>query len=143
MNNVMIGIDLGGTNLRIGAVTPDNEMKDPSVIKSFYIANAHNPVKKLCEIIEKYRVSNGIENIDAVSIGVPSSVSNDKETVICTTNIRNSAGVVVFHNRNIAAEIREYFEVPVYVNNDVNNLLQYDVAVNHLEKDKIVVGSII
>ena len=27
MNNVMIGIDLGGTNLRIGAVTPDNEMK--------------------------------------------------------------------------------------------------------------------
>ena len=140
MKNVIIGIDLGGTNLRIGAVTPDNEMKNPSVIKSFYIANAHNPVIKLCEIIEKYRVSNGIEEIEAISIGVPSSVSNDKENVICKTNIRNSAGEVVFLNRNIAAEMREYFEVPVYVNNDVNNILQYDVAVNHLENQKIVVG---
>ena len=36
--------------------------------------------------------------------------------------------------------MREYFEVPVYVNNDVNNILQYDVAVNHLENQKIVVG---
>ena len=36
--------------------------------------------------------------------------------------------------------MREYFEVPVYVNNDVNNILQYDVAVNHLESQKIVVG---
>lgn len=43
MKNVIIGIDLGGTNLRIGAVTPDNEMKNPSVIKSFYIANAEPP----------------------------------------------------------------------------------------------------
>ena len=72
MNNVMIGIDLGGTNLRIWAVTPDNEMKNPYVIKSFYIANAHSPVKKLCEIIEKYRVSNGIEDIDCLLYTSPS-----------------------------------------------------------------------
>ena len=76
MKNVIIGIDLGGTNLRIGAVTPDNEMKNPSVIKSFYIANAHNPVIKLCEIIEKYRVSKRNRRDRAISIGVPSSVSN-------------------------------------------------------------------
>ncbi len=140
MENVIIGIDLGGTNLRIGAVGPDNRMKVPSVIGSSVIADAKHPVKELCRIIDEYMKQNGIREIEAISIGVPSSVANDKETVICTTNIRNSAGEVVFSNENIASGIREYFHRPVYVNNDVNNILLYDVAANHLEQKKIVIG---
>ena len=31
MESVIIGIDLGGTNLRIGAVTPDNRMLAPRI----------------------------------------------------------------------------------------------------------------
>lgn len=140
MDRVIIGIDLGGTNLRIGAVTPKNEIKAPSVLKSSIIANAQKPVEKLCEIITEYQKNNGIKEIDAISIGVPSSVANDKETVICTTNIRDNTGKIVFLNRNIAREMKEYFHIPVFVNNDVNNILSYDIAVNQLEKQKIVIG---
>lgn len=140
MESVIIGIDLGGTWLRIGAVTSDNQMIAPSVIESEIVANAENPVIKLCEIIENYKIQNQITDIEAISIGVPSSVENDKETVICTTNIRNQAGEVVFSHTNLAKDIREQLNVPVFVNNDVNNILLYDVAVNHLENQKVVVG---
>ena len=92
MESVIIGIDLGGTNLRIGAVTSDNEMIAPFVLKSSIVADAEKPVEKICEIIADYSEKNRIRKIEAISIGVPSSVENDKETVICTTNIRNRAG---------------------------------------------------
>lgn len=140
MENVIIGIDLGGTNLRIGAVTSDNKMMAPSVMKSSIVADAQNPIDKICQVIEDYIEKNGFQNIGAVSIGVPSSVENDKETVICTTNIRNKDGDVVFSHTNMAKDIREHFKVPVFINNDINNILLYDIAVNDLEKQKIVIG---
>lgn len=140
MESVIIGIDLGGTWLRIGAVTSENKMLALSVLESAAVANAENPAGKLCEMIADYREKNKIGHVEAISIGVPSSVENDKETVICTTNIRNRAGEVVFFHTNLAKEIREYFQIPVYINNDVNNILLYDMAVNHLEEKKVVVG---
>lgn len=140
MEKVIIGIDLGGTRLRIGAVTSDNQMIDPFVTESAVVAKAKDPIQKLCELIAEYKENCQIEHMEAISIGVPSSVENDKETVICTTNIRNEAGEVVFSHTNLAKQIREYFQVPVFVNNDVNNILLYDIAANHLEEKKIVVG---
>lgn len=140
MESVIIGIDLGGTNLRIGAVTPENEMLSPAVVKSSVVADAEYPIEKICEIIENYQRENQIENVEAISIGVPSSVENDKETVICTTNIRNKKGEVVFSHINMAKGIREYFHIPVYINNDINNIMLYDIAANHLEDQKMIVG---
>lgn len=140
MGKVIIGIDLGGTNLRIGAVKADNTILSPCVVKSSVVADAKDPVGKICEIIESYRNDYNFQDVEAISIGVPSSVENDKETVICTTNIRNKDGEVVFSNFNMAKDIRKYFNVPVYVNNDVNNILLYDVAVNRLEGQKIIIG---
>ena len=126
--------------MRMGAVTPDNKMTIPSIIKSAEVADAENPVEKICEIIRDYIEENGIRNVEAISIGVPSSVENDKETVICTTNIRDREGRVVFSHMNIAKDIREYFQVPVFVNNDINNIMLYDVMANRLEDQKVVVG---
>ena len=139
-DRVIIGIDLGGTNFRIGAVTVDNQLMNPKVVQTSIVANAFRPLEKVCEIIQEYIQENKLQDLEAVSIGVPSSVENDKETVICTTNIRDRSGKVVFEHVNIAKEIREYFQIPVYVNNDVKNIMVYDIAANHLEKDKVVVG---
>lgn len=142
MDKVIIGIDLGGTHLRIGAVQQDNKVQNPLIYKTAMIANVAKPISQLCKFIEAYIQGVGLNNtdIEAISIGVPSSVANDKETVICTTNIRDCNGKVLFENVNIAKDIREYFNVPVYVNNDVNNILLYDVTANNIEKEHIVAG---
>lgn len=140
MGNVIIGIDLGGTNMRIGAVNTENEVLSPQILRSEIVAESGDPMGMICRIIEDYRVENHIQDIQAISIGVPSSVENDKETVICTTNIRNKAGEVVFSHVNMAEDIKKAFHVPVYINNDVNNIMLYDMMENELERQKIVVG---
>lgn len=140
MENIIIGIDLGGTNLRIGAVNNKNDLIEPFILKSKCIATSPSPIKTLCELIENYLLEKKISLIDAISIGVPSSVENDNATVICTTNIRNQSGNAVFSHVNIAKDIEQYFHVPVFVNNDVNNLMLYDTITHHLEKKKVLVG---
>lgn len=140
MENIIIGIDLGGTNLRIGAVNKKNNLIKPLVLKSECIASSPSPISTLCKLIEEYLYDTNITQIDAISIGVPSSVENDNATVICTTNIRNQSGEAVFSHINIAENIKNYFHVPVFVNNDVNNLMLYDTITHHLEDKKVLVG---
>ena len=137
---MIIGIDLGGTHLRIGAVNDKFEVENPVVVKTAIMANAENPLKKMCDLIAEYMNINKIDKIEAVSIGVPSSVANDKKTVICTTNIRNEKGEILFNNVNIAEDIEKYFNVPVFINNDVKNILEYDIENHNLNQDKVVAG---
>ena len=40
----------------------------------------------------------------------------------------------------MAKDVREHFQIPVFINNDVNNIMLYDIAANHLEEKKVVVG---
>ena len=126
MDGIIIGIDLGGTNLRIGAVQEDRRVRASRIIDSLVIARAEDPLEKLENVIRDFIRGNGIGKIDAVSIGVPSSVANDKETVICTTNLRNDRGEAVFQNVNMASWLRRRLQVPVFVNNDTKNILLYD-----------------
>ena len=140
MGKVIIGIDLGGTNLRIGAIKEDNQVLSFRKFKSDRIADASDPMKELNIVISEYIQKNQIEHLQAISIGVPSSVANDKQTVICTTNIRNNKDEPVFLNKNIAEEIEKKFHVPVYVNNDTNNILLYDIMVNQLNPESVIVG---
>lgn len=140
MGKSIIGIDLGGTNLRIGAVEENNEVVSFCKIKSDRIARSADPMKELTAIIKEYIEENHITEVQAVSIGVPSSVANDKKTVICTTNIQNTKGEPVFINRNMAEEIESFLHMPVYVNNDTNNILLYDVMTNRLNQDSVIIG---
>ena len=79
---MIIGIDLGGTNLRIGAVQDAKRVLASRIIDSNVIARAEAPLEALEQVIRNFISENGIGKIDAISLGVPSSVANDKETVI-------------------------------------------------------------
>lgn len=140
MKETIIGIDLGGTNFRIGVVDEKNQVHSFCRMSSERLAQADDPVEELNCIIEEYVKENHITEVSAVSIGVPSSVENDKKTVICTTNIRNRKGEPVFENYNIADAISSKVRVPVYVNNDTKNILLYDMMSNGLEDAAVVVG---
>lgn len=132
MGQGIIGIDLGGTNLRIGVVEEDYQVHHFRKISSVPIGLSEDPMEELITIIQEYMTEQRISHIKAISIGVPSSVANDKETVICTTNIRNKDGEPVFQNRNVAKEISHHFRIPVYVNNDTKNILLYDMMKHKL-----------
>ena len=140
MSYTIVGLDIGGTNLRIGAVGEQKEITASMICESEIISKADNPIEKLGNIIQSFIEENQLDDVIAVSIGVPSSVANDNETVICTTNMKDKAGNPVFQNTNLAASLSKQLNHPVYVNNDTSNILMYDVYHNHLEDKKVVVG---
>ena len=140
MIHTIIGLDIGGTNLRIGAVSENKEIIVSKIMDTDIVSKAEQPLEMLCSIIQTFIKENDLDEISAVSIGVASSVANDFETVICTTNMRNDRGEPVFENTNLAAYLREHLNLPVYVNNDTSNILFCDVFRNNLEDRKLVVG---
>lgn len=84
-----IGIDIGGTNFRIGMVGRDGEIinfeKNSSrifdkgdVIETLYL--------NISDYMKRY---NAADSIKAIAIGLPSMVSKDKKTVISTPNLKD------------------------------------------------------
>lgn len=139
MEKCIIGLDIGGTNLRIGAVTADKAVPFRRVTKSEEISVSRDPLKALGDTIGAFIAENDL-NPRAVSIGVPSSVRKDNATVVCTTNLRGDDRKPIFRNTNIVAYLQETLKLPVYVNNDTSNILLCDIYHNHLEEDPVTAG---
>lgn len=128
----VVGIDIGGTNFRIGLVSQDGELshfqKKPSAPIFGECAT-----ERLAEEIESY-----LKEIDhpasAVVIGVPSVVSRDKKTILNTPNLEG------FNNINIVDPLSERLQIPVYMDRDVHFLLQNDLKSCSLDEKSTVIG---
>lgn len=129
-----IGIDIGGTNIRIGLV--DNkgnllhfEMKSSKSILS------DKPVENLSRFIKAFIDKNvTCETILGVVIGFPSTVDKDRKVLLSTPNIPG------LNQLNIVDELQKMINIPVYIDRDVNLLLQYDILSNNFDKNGIVLG---
>jgi len=77
---------------------------------------------------------NAADSIKAVAIGLPSMVSKDKKTVISTPNLKG------FDNIPFGDTLSKKLGIPVYVDRDVNFLLQNDIVTLGLPKDSTVLG---
>src|SRR4051812_49191246 len=105
----VIGIDIGGTNIRAGVV------KDLSVTKS--ASKRINSKGSKEEVFEElFEVIDAVidKSIAAIGIGVPSVVDLDSGVVYEVQNIP-SWDIVPLKER-----VEERYKVPVLVNNDAN-----------------------
>lgn len=104
-----IGVDLGGTNIRAGLIN-DNSIVD---IKSSLLKDKDcldSTLDQLKSIIHSVHDS----NISGIGIGVPSVVDVEKGIVYNVVNIPSWKEV---HLKEI---LEQEFNVPVFINNDVN-----------------------
>lgn len=130
----IIGIDIGGTNFRIGRVTRDKSLKDFLIISSVILDIDSKPLGALQHYIEGYIKKFGDGKLLAISIGFPSAISKDKKTVYSSPNIR------VLDNLNVVEFLEDIFKVPIFVDNDVNNLLMYEILKGDIEENLSVLG---
>ncbi|MGM9803295.1 MAG: ROK family protein [Muribaculaceae bacterium] len=105
-----IGIDLGGTNIRVGAVengiiVESNTMRTPQTDNQQVVIDA---------LVEAIKQVAGTNKIEGIGIGVPSVVDWQKGIVYNVMNIPSWREV---HIKDILESI---FNVPVAVNNDAN-----------------------
>lgn len=134
---IVLGIDIGGTNIRMGLVDKDCEVESFEMLSTGDVfPNGTNPVDRIKCFIGDYVSRNSKhKNIRAVSIGFPSAISRDRRIVIQTPNIG-----IIPDNFRIIDLLEKEFEVPLFVNKDTNNLLFYDMRELKIEKCDSVCG---
>lgn len=108
-NQAVIGVDLGGTNVRVGKVQ-DNEIK--------MLAAAVISSKKAEDVVMQ-EISDTIDKVFAgdvigIGVGVPSVVDVEKGIVYSVVNIPSWKKVY------LKDRLEEKYRVPVFVNNDAN-----------------------
>lgn len=132
----VIGIDIGGTNFRLGCVAKDGQIRSFEKNSSAFMRK-EGAVDILWSEIVKYMEKHCLKGkILAVSVGVPSAVSKDKSFVYSTPNLKGLENVDLGHL------LEERLGLKVYVDRDVNYLLCHDIKRYNLDvhRDKTIVG---
>ena len=114
-DSVILGIDLGGTGIKIGIVDQAYHM----IAQTSIPTNARRPYEQVIADMGNAAVAlltqNGYELKDCAGAGVgsPGTIDSCSGTVLYSNNIR-------WDNVPLAKELYRYLYVPVYVNNDAN-----------------------
>jgi len=131
----VIGVDIGGTHLRIGAVTPNRELCFFQKNKIKNILRDNNPIESLASFIKEYIEENlGLSEVLGIGLGFPSVISKDKKSIYSTPNLESLSNI------NIVDPLEKILKIPVYIENDVNYLLQYEISQRNILHDEIVLG---
>ncbi len=128
-----LGADIGGTNFRLGIVSQTGEIisfdRKPS---SILYGNA---AENLAREISTHIAENGFtERISAVAVGLPSLIDKSRSTVLSTPNLKG------FDNLNLKTELEKALGIPVFIERDVNYLLQNDMEKLGIINEENVLG---
>jgi glucokinase len=128
----IIGVDLGGTNIRAGKVS-NNKITD---LYSRQISSVESEQKVLDEIISSiHEIYN--DSILGIGVGVPSVVDIEKGIVYDVQNIPSLKEV------RLKDILEEEFKVPTYINNDANCFVVGEKYFGKGKHYKDIVGLII
>ncbi len=100
-----IGIDLGGTNLRVALVSEDGE-----IIRKIKRPSSDRIVASILESIDEI----GHREVLGVGLGIAGLIDRKNSRVFASPNLHAVEGV------DIIGEIRKSFDAPVYMENDAN-----------------------
>ncbi len=101
-----IGIDIGGTNLRVALVSREGE-----IVQKIKEATSDEVLALLFKSIEAIFS----ENVCGIGIGVAGLVSSKEGKVLSSPNLHQIEQV------NLVSEIKKKFGVPVLIENDANS----------------------
>lgn len=116
MRKYLIGIDLGGTNLKAGIVDRNGKILHQFSIKTD--ANAESQVisRQICELVAEIIKKGRIGQADIVGIGLgsPGLIDKKGETILFSPNLPK------WHDVPIKKVIGEKFDLPCILENDAN-----------------------
>ncbi len=125
-----IGIDMGGTNIRVGAI---NEKEEITFInkESTYkdVITAQDLYNKIVELIKKIP---NYEQAKAIGVGIPGSIDKNSGKIITLRNIP------LFKNFPLVENLKKDFNKQVYIENDAR-VATLAEAIKGSGKDKKIV----
>lgn len=133
-NNFVVGVDIGGTNFRIGLVNEEGNLCNYIIESSSILNKTGNSLINLKEYLLEYIKKNLSGELKAISIGLPSTISKDKKKVYSTPNLPG------FNDVNVVDYLYNEIKVPIFLNKDVNCLLKWDMIEKGISKEGITLG---
>lgn len=110
---IYIGIDLGGTNIAVGAVDPSGKILTTFSVKTLAARPYQSIVKDMAfcisRILEKLSLTEA--DICSIGIGIPGLANAKEEKVIFCTNLG-------WKDIPLGAELKKYYNKPVFIDND-------------------------
>jgi glucokinase len=115
MAKPVIGIDLGGTNMQIGVVSPSNKILGRSKKKTRAAEGKDRVIDRIVEGVEEACKEAGVSPraIGALGIGAPGAIDPDRGVVVQAPNL-------VWRDVPLADILKKRLKMPVVVDNDVN-----------------------
>ena len=131
----IIGVDIGGTNIRVGKVHKDNNLVD---LYTQQISSTGTEQKVLDEIITSIRKTFD-DSVLGIGVGVPSVVDVEKGIVY---DVQNIPALRKVYLKDI---LEEEFKVPIYINNDANCFVvgekYFGVGKNYKDIVGLIIGT--
>lgn len=131
MEKCIIGIDVGGTNFRIGAVGNDGMITDFRKMPVKQVFCTQDPLRDLSGYLKAYC---GHKEVQALSIGFPATLDAARETVLQAPN------VAFMENLSVVKALEEQMHVPVFIERDVTMALTFDCCKYQIDEEGIVCG---
>lgn len=132
-DEVILGVDIGGTNLRTGIVDRSFTLHDFAKVSSRKLLHDENSVDRLVGFFVDYLADREVTPL-AISVGFPSTVDQSRRSVISTSNIPG------LDNVPFAQRLEDATGIRTYVNRDTNFHLLHDIAALKMEELSTVVG---
>lgn len=113
----VIGIDIGGTKTAIGVVDVYGEIIAKSTLLTNQMLTPEQMIDNICNEIDKLLLQTNVslKNIKGIGIGAPGPLNSKKGEIICPPNLPN------WKNVKIVEQVRDYFQCPVFLENDANS----------------------
>ena len=133
----ILGMDIGGTNIRAGLVDEDGCLThfEMSSSTEIFCDEKQQKLRGLTQYIRRYihRFCPG-EPPCAVSIGFPSTLNKEKTVLLSTPNLPS------MNNLPVVDILRSALGFPIFINRDVNLLMLHDMLEHHLSGQGITIG---
>ncbi len=135
--NLIIGIDLGGTKIMVGAITKEGKIiGEPIKVPTGSSDSAEDIVKRIINSVEKVLLNNTTKMNEVLGIGIGSTGPLDIKDGI----ILECPQLPTMNFFPLRETIKKYFNIPVFMNNDANCLIYGETIFGAAAGKKNVVG---
>ena len=114
MKAYAIGVDLGGTNLRVAAIDSDGLVLDRVSVPAVYDAGPDRVVDDVVGVIQQVRSRVDASGLIGVGIGVPGFIDMEEGVVLGAANLPG------FQGYPVRAHIEQELRIPIILENDAN-----------------------
>lgn len=134
-HDVIICLDIGGTNCRMGIVDAHGALLECQIIPTAELAK-EDFLQALTHLLQAYRRScDQTHRVVAVSMGFPATIDKARRCVLQAPNIPGFG-----ESMPVCDVLEQALDLPVFLERDVNLLLAHDLQALHLQDADTVIG---